>query len=201
MAFMKLNMQNAEAEIVLPFAKTVTLLGASVGMGLVLMLVAIWANSRIARASDDPEDYDSVDEIIQNASNFLFMSVGMTAVMILVNNNLARAFAIGAAISLIRFRIKMDKRAVGTTLLFSVLTGMACGVGEIDVAAGVLVISTVLQVIVTLIVCNAMKRKRTLNEKAQMAIKALKLNDSLEKSETITKVSTNKTPESNIPQA
>src|SRR3954468_11486792 len=42
-------------------------------------------------------------EVLVAASNVLFMGFGMTGVMILVNNNLARAFAMGAAIALIRF--------------------------------------------------------------------------------------------------
>ena len=159
MAFIKMNMQHAETETFLPFSQTAILLGSSVVFGLVLMLIAIWSTQKIGKVSEDASDNDSLDDIIRNSSNYLYLCVGMTAVMILVNNNLARAFAIGAAISLIRFRIKMDKQAVGTTLLFSVLTGMACGVGEIDVAASVLTISVILQVIVTNIICGTMNRR------------------------------------------
>ncbi|MCM2323160.1 MAG: hypothetical protein NDJ90_07835 [Oligoflexia bacterium] len=68
------------------------------------------------------------------SASVLFVCVGMTSVMILVNDNLARAFAIGAAIALIRFRVKMAGKFIGVGLFYAVLTGMACGLDRVDIA-------------------------------------------------------------------
>ncbi len=69
-------------------------------------------------------------EIFLGAANLLFLCVGLTGIMLLVNNNLARAFAIAAALALTRFRIKLDQKSVNASLLFAILIGMACGLGE-----------------------------------------------------------------------
>ena len=69
--------------------------------------------------------------MVLGSANVLFLCFGMTGIMILVNNNLARAFAIGAAIAVIRFRIKFDGKGLGSSLFFGVLVGMACGVGQV----------------------------------------------------------------------
>jgi hypothetical protein len=58
----------------------------------------------------------------------------MTSVMVLVNNNLARAFAIGAAIALIRIRIKLAKNMSNSNVLFSIVCGIACGLNEMGLA-------------------------------------------------------------------
>ncbi len=54
--------------------------------------------------------------------------------MILVNDSLARAFAIGAAIALVRFRIKVAGKFLSAALFYGVLAGMACGVSRVDLA-------------------------------------------------------------------
>jgi hypothetical protein len=72
--------------------------------------------------------------MLYDSSNVLYLCVGMTSVMLLVNNNLARAFAIGAAIALVRFRIKVDSKNFGMCLFFGVVVGMACGVDQVPLA-------------------------------------------------------------------
>jgi len=73
-------------------------------------------------------------ELILGTVNILYLCTGMTSVMILVNNNLARAFAIGAAIALIRFRVKLSKNMSNSNVLFSIVCGIACGLNEINLA-------------------------------------------------------------------
>ncbi len=68
------------------------------------------------------------------ASNLLFLCVGLTGLMLLVNDNLARAFAIAAAIALVRFRVKLDQKSINASLLFAILAGMACGLDAIELA-------------------------------------------------------------------
>lgn len=73
-------------------------------------------------------------KLILGASNILFICVGITALMILVNNNLARAFAIGAALSLVRFRVKMGQKSLSSNFLFGIIAGIACGLKMLNVA-------------------------------------------------------------------
>ena len=73
-------------------------------------------------------------EIFLGSSNLLFLCVGLTGVMLLVNNSLARAFAIAAALSLTRFRIKLDQKSINASLLFAILAGMACGLAQVRLA-------------------------------------------------------------------
>ena len=70
-------------------------------------------------------------ENIRGASNILFLCVGLTGMMVLINNNLIRAFAIIAAIALVRFRVKLSSSNTNAFLLFGVLSGMSFGVREV----------------------------------------------------------------------
>ena len=84
--------------------------------------------------------------------NILYLCMGLSCVMILVNNNLARAFAIGAAIALVRFRIKLGKSSANSNILFSIVCGIACGLNELTLAwlsAGAYLLITLLVRIVT----------------------------------------------------
>ncbi len=141
----------------------------SIVLGICLMIVAVWTSrkisekftdlNRVFRAKglnnlDSPEENVlPYPELILASANVLFLCFGMTGIMILVNNNLARAFAIGAAIAVVRFRIKFDSQGLGSTLFFGVLVGMACGVGQPLTA----LILTVAYGILQLIVISLMK--------------------------------------------
>lgn len=103
----------------------------------------------------------SYAELLLGSANVLFLCFGMTGIMILVNNNLARAFAIGAAIAVVRFRIKFNSQ--GSMLFFGVLVGMACGVGQIETAVGITVAYGILQGVV--IVLMTMASKSEINKK------------------------------------
>ena len=154
------------------FASVVEYTGASIILGLILMMLAAWTGRKISQnyrelngvlrakgvlksQGTDSNLYEpeviSFPELILNSSNVLFLCFGMTGIMILVNNNLARAFAIGAAISIVRFRIKLDSQGLGATLFFGVLVGMACGVGQIDTAVLLTLSYGLLQAIVVFV--------------------------------------------------
>jgi hypothetical protein len=121
-----------------PISHSLQLLGHSVILGIMLMGITIWVAGRVRDipTNSDPKE-DPVltpGELVTHSSNVLFLCFGMTGVMILVSDNLARAFAIGAAIALVRFRIRVDQKGLSSSLLFGVLTGMACGVDRVWIA-------------------------------------------------------------------
>ena len=147
----------------------------SIGLGIILVIATFYEVKYLSEYSalDTVPDYDDDDdkdgspesikpkslkkkqttnlEIFLGASNLLFLCVGLTGIMLLVNNNLARAFAIAAALALTRFRIKLDQKSVNASLLFAILIGMACGLGEERLAwmsAGIYIVLFVILFIV-----------------------------------------------------
>jgi hypothetical protein len=90
--------------------------------------------SRPAAKDGAGEETDSTTGLFLGSANLLFLCVGLTSIMLMVNYNLVRAFAIVAAIALVRFRIKLDQKSLNSTLLFGILAGMACGLGEVALA-------------------------------------------------------------------
>ena len=131
-----------ESPLALTQFEIINAFGNSFVLGLVLMLITVWASYRIAQSKAAPSEKEkkmTPQDVIFTSMNVLFLCFGMTAVMLLVNNNLARAFAIGAAIALIRFRVKVDNKAMSMALLYGVLAGMACGVSQFVIAYSVTV--------------------------------------------------------------
>ena len=93
-------------------------------------------------------DKKKLRSTLYGSGNLLFLCVGLTGTMVLVNNNMVRAFAIGAAIALVRFRIKLDGKSANASLLFAILCGIACGLGGVSLAWTLLGAYVLLAVIV-----------------------------------------------------
>ncbi|MEQ1878490.1 MAG: hypothetical protein ABL958_17750, partial [Bdellovibrionia bacterium] len=127
------------------FEMIMKIVGHSVLLGIVLMMISIITTLRTGAKTKKSELMTPVD-ILYNSSNVLYFCVGMTTVMLLVNNSLARAFAIGAAIALVRFRINMDTKNFAMCLFYGVIIGMACGVEQIELAYGLTAVFAVLQI-------------------------------------------------------
>ena len=136
-------------------------MGHSALLGLCLMLLTAWVSSSsvmkklTAVSSLDesavnkaPVAPPSAADLIFSSANVLYLCFGMTGMMLIVNNNIARAFAIAAAIALVRFRIKVDSKILSMSLFYGVLTGMACGVGHVFVAYMLVLFFGVLQFVV-----------------------------------------------------
>ena len=104
-------------------------------------------------------------KLILGATNILFSCVGLTGVMILVNNNLARALSIGAALRLMRFRVNIGNKNQSSNMLFGIIAGVACGLQEIRVAWAVVLPYIVLQSILYLILKNHLTDKNENQEK------------------------------------
>ena len=58
---------------------------------------------------------------------------------------MSRRKGIGAAIALVRFRIKMDTKNFAMCLFYGIIIGMACGVEQVELAYGLAGIFAVLQ--------------------------------------------------------
>lgn len=157
------------------------LFGHSILNGAILMYLTWWVNAGggavVARGAKDAKDskgYKDKDaDVLNGAANVLFLCVGMTAVMILVNDNIARAFAVGAAVALVRFRIKVAGKFLSMALFYAVLIGMACGVSRVDLAWGVTVAFGLILYAVTLLrrsLARRATRERTDREPAELPV-------------------------------
>lgn len=117
------------------------------------------APSGVTTNKPSPTKFDC----ILNASNVLYMCLGMTGIMILVSDSIARAFAIGAAIAIVRFRIKVDSKSFGMCLFYGVLAGMACGVDHVQLAYIMAALFSALQAVVFLIAFVFDKKEDTVS--------------------------------------
>lgn len=132
----------------------------SVGLGLLLTLLNVVVSRMIPRSATahDPEAPSSPGAVLLNSSNIAFLCIGVTSVMILVASDLARAFAVAAAIALVRFRIKMSEGS-GSSLFFAVIVGMACGVDQLRIAVQLTLIFVTLQIVLVMLVGRLSREK------------------------------------------
>lgn len=123
---------SAQPPLELAVAEVIESMGHSIVLGLVLVLSTFWVGRNLDRRAmgTNLTSKDHLKEII-GAMNLMFLTVGLCGIMILINNSIFRAFAIVAAIALVRFRVKLDNKALGSAMIFAILAGMACGVREI----------------------------------------------------------------------
>jgi len=128
------------------YVQVISQLGQSVVLGVLLMQLTFWVTRRTASLRARERD-DSPTESFHGAISVLFFCFGMTGVMILVQDSIARAFAIGAAIALVRFRIRVGN-VLSSAFLFSVVIGMACGVGNLPVAWSLAALYSLVSIIV-----------------------------------------------------
>lgn len=75
----------------------------------------------------------------------MLLSLGGAMIWLVVGDNLVRAFGLAGTIGLIRYRTVVRDPKDTTILLFSMIIGMACGLGNYPVAAiGAVVVATAL---------------------------------------------------------
>jgi hypothetical protein len=65
----------------------------------------------------------------------IFLAVAIAGAMMIIGNNLARAFGLVGAVSIIRFRSAVKSARDMAFVLFVIVIGMACGLGYILIAA------------------------------------------------------------------
>ena len=125
-----------QMESVLGIGKIFVLLGHSITLGLILSTITYLTTMNTFKTSiGDKEKIKKLrPQTLLGSSNILFLCVGLTGIMILVNNNLARALAIGATMSLMRFRIKLGQKNLSSNFLFGIIAGVACGIHALKVA-------------------------------------------------------------------
>jgi hypothetical protein len=151
---MHIPLDAAVPQIPFDFRDVLILFGNSILLGLALTWVTYLV---VCQAESDDEDEEGPlspkdkYKLFLGASNILFMCVGLTGVMLLVGNNLARAFAIGAALALSRFRVKISKKSTGTHLMFGIISGIACGLDQLAIAWTCSIIYVVLQLALFLV--------------------------------------------------
>ncbi len=155
------NLFSNEATEVLEASLQFFRIAQSAAGGVILGLTTYLTHRKLDRAlpSADPEGPRETERLISGFNSF-FLSVAMTATMIAISNSLARAFALGAAMGLVRFRIKLDRKTVGMHMLCAVIYGVACGVGQPLVGATLLSLFIVAQTFLIFVI-SAQARRRS----------------------------------------
>lgn len=64
----------------------------------------------------------------------VLLAVGGALIWLVVGDNLVRAFGLAGTIGLIRYRTRISDPKDTTVLLFSMILGMACGLGQLWIA-------------------------------------------------------------------
>ncbi len=134
-SLLKAMSSNENAVVSLPIEEIIQVLGHSIALGFVLAMATFVIGRYLdKRAAGPTVTLLDPSKDIFGSMNLMFLTVGLTGLMILINNSILRAFAIVAAIAVVRFRVKLDSKALGSAMIFAILAGMACGVRELALA-------------------------------------------------------------------
>lgn len=106
----------------LTFGKTLALIGASIGMCLLVTLIYVLTNRKRGYST-------------RSLLTILLMGPIVSVIVIAVGSNLARAISIGGGLALIRFRHSVESPQDLIFIYLSAAVGMACGTGGIGFAA------------------------------------------------------------------
>lgn len=130
----------------------------SIILGCILTALTYYSNAPIITLKNKLKGAEKLKKKIKKqmevfiaSTNILFLCVGLTGVMLLVNNNLARALAIGATLGLVRFKVALGTKMIGSNMLFGIIAGIACGLNEILVGWVVTGIYVVIQSVIVFI--------------------------------------------------
>jgi hypothetical protein len=77
----------------------------------------------------------------------IFLAVAIAGAMMIIGNNLARAFGLVGAVSIIRFRSAVKVSRDMAFVLFVIVLGMACGLGYLPLAAILMVFGSFLMLL------------------------------------------------------
>lgn len=114
--------------------RVLAILGSAIALGLIVSLVYILTHRR--------EGYTQSFVI-----SILILAPIVSIVILLIGNNVARAFSLAGAFALIRFRSAPGDPKDITYVFFSVVTGLACGMGYIAYAAIFTVVISLVMII------------------------------------------------------
>ena len=117
----------------LTLGKTLLLIGACIGMCLLVSLIYLMVNRK--------KGYST-----RSLLTILLMGPIVSVIVIAVGSNLARAISIGGGLALIRFRHSVEHPQDLVFIYLSAAVGMACGTGGIGFAA--IAIGIILAVII-----------------------------------------------------
>lgn len=111
--------------------------------GLIIALAAFILDTVLTKISSEP-DADSVSRLV-SASNLLIICVGVSGMILLIQQSLVRAVVLFAAIAVVRFRVRVSEKSLGAAFFFAVIAGMSSGLGEFNLTwifTGIFVVIT-----------------------------------------------------------
>jgi len=121
---------SSNSESNMELASLLYLLAHSIAIGVSLSVMTFFG-TRTIYGKKETNTESEIFQLMLGSFNLLLLCVGLTGVMILISNSIVRAFAIVAALALVRFRVKLDQKSLSASVLFAVLGGMSCGLTEV----------------------------------------------------------------------
>lgn len=121
-------------DTIITLSNLLAVMGAALGLGFLNSLVYI----KTSRQKMPSQSF---------AVTLIMLPAVITVIILLVSNNVARAFSLAGAFSIIRFRSVPGDPKDMTYVLFSMAIGLACGMGYIAYAAIIAVILYTVMVI------------------------------------------------------
>lgn len=115
-------LNNSSAAETLTFGGTLAIIGSALALGLFISLVYIFTHKK--------EEYTASFTI-----TLIMLPAIIAMIILLVGSNVARAFSLAGAFSLIRFRSAPGDPKDITYVFFTLGVGLACGMGYIGYAA------------------------------------------------------------------
>lgn len=131
-----LLLNNSTAAEALTLGGTLTIMGAALGLGLLISLVYILTHRK--------ETYSAGFTV-----SLIMLPMIIAMIILLIGNNVARAFSLAGAFSLIRFRSAPGDSKDIAYVFFTLGIGLACGMGYIGYAALFAVILCIVMVVLT----------------------------------------------------
>jgi len=100
---------------------------------------------------------------------FVLIAVAISGAMMIIGSNLARAFGLVGAVSIIRFRLSVKNPRDMAFVLITIIIGMASGLGYFSVAITVLIMGVIIALLMTWIM-NYIKRKNSHRQNYEIKI-------------------------------
>lgn len=119
-------------------SNTLIILATSIVLGLVISLVYIATHKKVGYSQSFP-------------STLIMLPVIISIIILLVGNNIARAFSLAGAFSIIRFRSEPGNPKDISYVFFTLAVGLACGMGYVSYAAIFTVVLGIVMIVLELV--------------------------------------------------
>lgn len=125
---------SSTAEVSLTLNGTLCIIGTSIILGFIISIVYMKTNRNSTNS-------------IGFATTLIMLPIIISIIILLVGNNVARAFSLAGAFSIIRFRSAAGEPKDISYIFFTLAVGLACGMGYLGYAAIFTIILSIVMIV------------------------------------------------------